>query len=423
MALLEGPTRPVQGSFCRPLTRRQPVGRSRVRCGRTFTGRPRQPFAGGHTDPAHRADDDQRGAPQRVGRDHMEGDESGSAGWSPAVGIDQCPPQRPAVRSRPHGNPLRPGRERLDSRKALCGILFVLYTGIRWEFLPQELGFGSGMTCWRRLWDWNAAGVWQRLHELLLSELRAADLLDFLPRSGRLQPHPRDEGRAGHRSVPGGPGQGRQQAPPDRRGARHPARLNHHQRQPQRRHATDPADPGRPADPRQAWTATAPPLAPGRRPRRARGLPGRGPPVPDHPLHRPARRRARLRPGRVPLGRGRSDGAAALVPPPAYPLGDPRRHPPCVRHPWLRRHLLATTAHRTLLRVRAGIAPGDGLFDASERIRSSRARAAPHIRDLSTSISQPGADGSKPCSISQRTASRLRNDHHAWITSRSMSVP
>src|SRR5271156_351717 len=71
-----------------------------------------------------------------------------------------------------------PGRRRLDDRKVLCGILFVLYTGIPWEFLPQELGFGSGMTCWRRLRDWNEAGVWRKLHELLLSELRAADL-DF----------------------------------------------------------------------------------------------------------------------------------------------------------------------------------------------------------------------------------------------------
>ena len=76
-------------------------------------------------------------------------------------------------------NPRRPGRKRLDPRKVLCGILFVLYTGIRWEFLPRELGFGSGMTCWRRLRDWNDAGVWQQLHELLLAELRAADLLDF----------------------------------------------------------------------------------------------------------------------------------------------------------------------------------------------------------------------------------------------------
>jgi len=40
-----------------------------------------------------------------------------------------------------------PGRKCLDSPKVLCGILFVLYTGIPWQFLPQELGFGSGMTC------------------------------------------------------------------------------------------------------------------------------------------------------------------------------------------------------------------------------------------------------------------------------------
>ena len=52
-----------------------------------------------------------------------------------------------------------PGRKRLDDRKVLCGILFVLYTGIPWEFLPQQLRFGSGMTCWRRLRDWHAAAA------------------------------------------------------------------------------------------------------------------------------------------------------------------------------------------------------------------------------------------------------------------------
>jgi transposase len=72
-----------------------------------------------------------------------------------------------------------PGRRPVDDRKVLCGILFVLYTGIRWEWLPGELGFGCGMTCWRRLRDWNNAGVWQRLHETLLAELRAADKLDL----------------------------------------------------------------------------------------------------------------------------------------------------------------------------------------------------------------------------------------------------
>lgn len=72
-----------------------------------------------------------------------------------------------------------PGRRRLDDRLCLQGILFVLHTGIQWEWLPQELGFGSGMTCWRRLRDWQAAGVWDRLHVVLLTELHQAGHLDW----------------------------------------------------------------------------------------------------------------------------------------------------------------------------------------------------------------------------------------------------
>lgn len=72
-----------------------------------------------------------------------------------------------------------PGRRPVDDRRVLSGILFVLHTGIAWEHLPQELGFGSGMTCWRRLRRWQQAGVWQRLHELLLAELHAAGELDW----------------------------------------------------------------------------------------------------------------------------------------------------------------------------------------------------------------------------------------------------
>jgi transposase len=72
-----------------------------------------------------------------------------------------------------------PGRKPIENRKALTGILFVLKTGIGWEDLPQEMGCGSGMTCWRRLRDWQEAGVWQRLHELLLAKLRNADQIDW----------------------------------------------------------------------------------------------------------------------------------------------------------------------------------------------------------------------------------------------------
>ena len=72
-----------------------------------------------------------------------------------------------------------PGRKPLDDRKVLQGILFVLHTGIGWEHLPQELGFGSGMTAWRRLRAWQQAGVWEKLHGLLLAELHAADQLEW----------------------------------------------------------------------------------------------------------------------------------------------------------------------------------------------------------------------------------------------------
>lgn len=72
-----------------------------------------------------------------------------------------------------------PGRKRLDDRNVLTGILFVLQTGIPWEYLPQEMGCGSGMTCWRRLREWQEAGVWQRLHELLLAKLNEAERIDW----------------------------------------------------------------------------------------------------------------------------------------------------------------------------------------------------------------------------------------------------
>ena len=73
----------------------------------------------------------------------------------------------------------RPGRKPLENRKVLTGILFVLKTGIPWEDLPQEMGCGSGMTCWRRLREWQEAGVWDKLQLLLLKRLREADQIDW----------------------------------------------------------------------------------------------------------------------------------------------------------------------------------------------------------------------------------------------------
>jgi transposase len=71
------------------------------------------------------------------------------------------------------------GRPRVNVRASLTGILFVLKTGIPWEMLPQEMGCGSGMTCWRRLKEWHEVGVWERLHRALLDRLGEADRIDW----------------------------------------------------------------------------------------------------------------------------------------------------------------------------------------------------------------------------------------------------
>jgi transposase len=107
--------------------------------------------------------------------------------------------------------PLKPkgGRPRVSDRAALTGILFVLKTGIPWEYLPAEMGCGSGMTCWRRLRDWYQAGVWRRLHQVLLEELAHADRIDWdraavdsaaVPAPGGAKKRARTQRTAAHRA-------------------------------------------------------------------------------------------------------------------------------------------------------------------------------------------------------------------------------
>ncbi len=67
----------------------------------------------------------------------------------------------------------------MDDRAALRGIVYVLRTGVAWADVPTETIGCSGVTCWRRLRDWTEAGVWPRLHAILLTELRTAGLLDM----------------------------------------------------------------------------------------------------------------------------------------------------------------------------------------------------------------------------------------------------
>ena len=87
-----------------------------------------------------------------------------------AVIAPLLPPERP----KPKG-----GRPPIPDRAALTGILFVLKTGLPWEYLPVEMRCGSGMSCWRRLHEWQKAGVWAALHRALLERLQGAGQLDW----------------------------------------------------------------------------------------------------------------------------------------------------------------------------------------------------------------------------------------------------
>jgi transposase len=81
-------------------------------------------------------------------------------------------PLLPASMPKPQG-----GRPCVSDRACLTGILFVLRSGIPWRMLPKQLGCGSGMTCWRRLRDWQHAGIWDLIH---------FGFLNWLSRDGRI---------------------------------------------------------------------------------------------------------------------------------------------------------------------------------------------------------------------------------------------
>ena len=88
---------------------------------------------------------------------------------------DLAEPFLPIPPRRPQG-----GRPRVSNRACLTGIVFVLRSGIPGQMLPQELGCGSGMACWRRLRDWQLAGVWDLIHFALLDWLARYDQIDWL---------------------------------------------------------------------------------------------------------------------------------------------------------------------------------------------------------------------------------------------------
>jgi len=90
----------------------------------------------------------------------------------------------PLLPSRKSARRPRLGRPRLDDRRALTGVLYILKTGTSWHHLPLRLGCGSGRTCWRRVKDWRRAGVWEAIEAAVRAHDAAADGVDW-SRAGR----------------------------------------------------------------------------------------------------------------------------------------------------------------------------------------------------------------------------------------------
>ena len=89
----------------------------------------------------------------------------------------------------------------------------MLDTGCRWRDLPEQLGCGSGHTAWRRLREWQNAGVWDRLHRLVLDELSDVELLDW-SRGCVDAVAVRSKGGRADRAQPHRPRQSRIEVPP-----------------------------------------------------------------------------------------------------------------------------------------------------------------------------------------------------------------
>src|SRR6516165_6741220 len=67
------------------------------------------------------------------------------------------------------------GRPWAANRACFEGILWILYTGAAWRFLPDR--FPSPATCWRRLQRWEREGVWLEAWRALLGALDEEGLI------------------------------------------------------------------------------------------------------------------------------------------------------------------------------------------------------------------------------------------------------
>lgn len=217
-----------------------------------------------------------------------------------------------------------------------------LHTGIAWEHLPQELGFGSGMTCWSRLAEWTEAGVWARAPRGSPRQAPPRERPGLLLSGGRRLPHSCVKGGHQDGTKPRRPGQEGQQAPPDPDVTGVPLAATGGNRNDVTQlipllQAVPPVRGKRGAGPGVLLTQCSVTVATTMTSTAVLSGPQ------GEAIDRPPRHRARLRPGHPAVGRGARVRPPALVPPPTDPLGDSRQHSPGIPRPRMRTHLLAAT--------------------------------------------------------------------------------
>ncbi len=95
-------------------------------------------------------------------------------GWIVPDGLWEIARPLPPTRMRPQGG----GTRNTPDEAVFAAIVHVLVSGCAWRALPPCFGI-SKSTAHRRFLIWSRAGVWSKLHRLVLDELVAVDLLDL----------------------------------------------------------------------------------------------------------------------------------------------------------------------------------------------------------------------------------------------------